>query len=111
MHNIHCFSQAHVYISSLNIIFAPVFIYQVHGDADMVVSYEWGQMAHRLLRGLVSEAKPHFITVEVSWCLSLSPRHCFRRHCSVTVSITGKVWSKLDNCIYLVFPKMHARFI
>lgn len=41
-------------------------VLQVHGDEDMVVSYKWGQMAHQLLKSLVSEEKPHFITITVT---------------------------------------------
>eukprot|EP00981_Chlorochromonas_danica_P003411 scaffold651_cov174-Ochromonas_danica.AAC.20 len=41
-------------------------ILQVHGDEDQVVSYQWGQLSHNLLKSVITEAAvpPAFITIE-----------------------------------------------
>lgn len=41
-------------------------ILQVHGDEDQVVSYQWGQLSHNLLKSVITAAPvpPAFITIE-----------------------------------------------
>ena len=39
-------------------------ILQVHGDADMVVSHRWGHESHKILKSMIPNPEPKFITIE-----------------------------------------------
>jgi hypothetical protein len=46
-----------------------VWVRQVHGDEDMVVSHKWGAASHELLTSLLADTAPtppQFMTIEVS---------------------------------------------
>lgn len=40
-------------------------VLQVHGDEDQVVSYHWGQTSHNVLKNILTNPAPEFITIEV----------------------------------------------
>lgn len=39
-------------------------VLQVHGDEDMVVSHRWGEGSHQLLKTMIKEPVPEFMTIE-----------------------------------------------
>ena len=38
-------------------------IFQVHGDADQVVNYTWGENSHKLMSTMITTPTPKFMTV------------------------------------------------
>lgn len=52
------------YPAALSAASANLPILQVHGDADMVVAHRWGHESHKLLKGMINNPEPKFITIE-----------------------------------------------
>ncbi|RYH21229.1 hypothetical protein EON65_21170 [archaeon] len=53
------------YPAALSPAAAHLKILQVHGDEDQVVGYEWGSRSHQLLKRIITEPSPSFLTIEV----------------------------------------------
>ena len=52
------------YPEKLSQVAAHLPILQVHGDADQVVSYEWGSGSHKILETMLKDPPPRFLTIE-----------------------------------------------
>ena len=54
------------YPASLSPTAASLKIFQAHGDADNVVDHNWGFLSHSLLKTMIQQNEPKFLTIPVS---------------------------------------------
>lgn len=46
-------------------------IFQAHGTSDAVVRYQWGQNTHNMLKSMISDPEPEFLSIPVSFHLTV----------------------------------------
>lgn len=54
----------HEYPDALSVAASTLKIFQVHGTGDAVVRFEWGLGSHKILKSLIPEPSPQFMSIQ-----------------------------------------------